>query len=155
MKKIIYILAAAALLAACSEKENPGNTNGGNEEEGGNIELTLEQQKLIGEWHSTTLAIDGDIYLHFAEDKTFDMYQQIKEGAHRLYRGTWDLAEGLLTGRYNDGEDWAASYHVEMNETTMTLVSDNDAAEQSVFKKEPIPSEIKETCETVVKSAAL
>ena len=138
MKKIIYILTAAALLAACGEKEN---------------NLTLEQ-KLQGEWHSTSLAIeDAEIYLSFAENKTFEMYQQIKEGAHRLYRGSWNLEDNLLTGKYNDGEDWAASYLVTMHDKFLTLVSNNDAVEESVFAKEEIPAEVKETCEVEVKSS--
>lgn len=154
MKKIIFILATATLLVACGEKENNGNENGNENGNGGTTELTLEQ-KLLGEWHSTMLVLEADIYLSFAENKTFEIYQQIEEGAHRLYRGTWNLEDNLLTGKYNDGEDWAASYLLTIHDKILTLVSNNDAAEESVFAKEEIPAEIKETCETIVKSKAL
>lgn len=139
MKKILFILSALMLLAAC------GKNNGDK------TKLTLEQ-KLYGEWHSTSLPIDGEIYLNFSEDKTFELYQQIGEGAHRLYRGTWALEGNLLTGKYNDGEDWAASYNVDVADKTLTMTSNNDAAEASVYEKTEIPAEVKETCETVVKS---
>ena len=139
MKKILFILSALMLLVAC------GKNNGDK------TKLTLEQ-KLYGEWHSTSLPIDGEIYLNFSEDKTFELYQQIGEGAHRLYRGTWALEGNLLTGKYNDGEDWAASYNVDVADKTLTMTSNNDAAEASVYEKTEIPAEVKETCETIVRS---
>ena len=80
------------------------------------------------------------------------MYQQITEGAHRLYRGTWNLEETLLTGKYNDGEDWAAAYEITIEGETLTLTSANDAAENSVYKKTAIPEDIKTGCAVVVKS---
>lgn len=139
MKKILYIISALLLFISCTEKD------------GGKTELTL-QQKLCGDWHSTSLAIDADIYISFAEDNTFELYQQIGEGAHRLYRGTWNLEGDILTGKYNDGEDWAAAYLITIEGNTLTLTSQNDAAETAVYEKEEIPVEIKKTCEVVVKS---
>lgn len=140
MKKILYLLAAILVAASCGEKEE------------GKTELTLEQ-KLQNQWHSTSLAIDADIYLDFKADNTFELYQQIGEGAHRLYRGTWNLEGDLLTGRYNDGEDWAAAYKIAIEENTLTLTSQNDAAENAVYEKAEIPEEIKQTCDVVIKSA--
>lgn len=145
MRKILYMLAAVLTLASC------GDRNGG--QNGNKTELTLEQ-KLCGEWHSTTLAIEADIYISFAENKTFEMYQQITAGAHRLYRGTWNLEGTLLTGKYNDGEDWAAAYEIAIEGETLTLTSVNDAAEKSVYKKAEIPEDIKTGSAVVVKSAA-
>lgn len=141
MKKYIYMIAALLTLAACGKK--PDNKT----------DLTLEQQ-LCGEWHSTSLSIEADIYISFAEDKTFEMYQQITEGAHRLYRGTWNLEETLLTGKYNDGEDWAAAYDIAIEGDVLTLTSANDAAEKSVYKKTAIPEDIKTGSAVVVKSTA-
>ena len=139
MKRILYILAALLLLASCGEKN------------GSKTELTLEQ-KLCTEWHSTSLPVDGDIYISFSEDRTFELYQQIGQGAHRLYRGTWSLEENLLTGKYNDGEEWAAAYNIIIHDKLLTMTSVNDAAEESVFARADIPQEVIQTCETVVKS---
>lgn len=139
MKKTLLIICTLILLASCGEKN------------GGKTELTLEQ-KLCTEWHSTSLPVDGDIYISFSEDKTFELYQQIGQGAHRLYRGTWNLEETLLTGKYNDGEAWAAAYEIIINDKQLTMTSVNDAAEESMFAREDIPQEVIQTCETVVKS---
>ena len=127
------------LMVSCGEK-------GGKQPE-----LTLEQ-KLCTEWHSTTLSLNADIYLSFEENNTFELYQKIVEGAYRLYRGTWNLEEDILTGKYNDGEDWAAAYQISIEGETLTMTSKNDAAEVSVYKKAEIPSNVKEGSETIVKS---
>ena len=140
MKRLIYIFSALMLLASCGK-------NG----EDNKPELTLEQQ-LIGQWHSVSNALEADLYIDFQEGKTFELYQQIGEGAHRLYRGTWNLEGTLLTGKYNDGEDWAAAYQVEMREKQLVLTSSNDTAEKSTYEKVEIPAEVKETCEVIVKS---
>ena len=137
MKKLLYILTAIVVLASCGKN--------------GDDKLTPEQ-KLCTEWHSTQLPVTGDIYIDFNDDKTFELYQQIGEGAYRLYRGTWNLEGDLLTGRYNDGEDWACSYTVALEGNKLTLTSSNSAAEVSVYEKSSIPASVKESCETVVKS---
>ena len=141
MKRILYIIAAALTVISCGEK-NKGT---------GNTELTLEQ-KLYGEWHSTSLEIEADIYLSFTEDGKFELYQQVGEGAHRLYRGSWNLEETLLTGRYNDGEEWAAAYRISVEGKTLTMTSANDAAEVSRFAQMQIPADVKEGSVVVVKS---
>ena len=140
MKRLIYIFSALVLLASC-----------GKNEEDKKPELTLEQQ-LVGQWHSVSNSLEADLYIDFQEGKTFELYQQIGEGAHRLYRGTWNLEGTLLTGKYNDGEDWAAAYQVEMREKQLVLTSSNDTAEKSTYEKVEIPAEVKETCEVIVKS---
>ena len=140
MKRLIYIFSALVLLASCG-KNNDDNKP----------ELTLEQQ-LVGQWHSVSNSLEADLYIDFQEGKTFELYQQIGEGAHRFYRGTWNLEGTLLTGKYNDGEDWAAAYQVEMREKQLVLTSNNDTAEKSTYEKAEIPAEVKETCEIIVKS---
>lgn len=140
MKRIFAVFFALMLLASCGK-------NG----EDNKPELTLEQQ-LIGQWHSVSNALEADLYIDFQEGKTFELYQQIGEGAHRLYRGTWNLEGTLLTGKYNDGEDWAAAYQVEMRDKQLILTSNNDTAEKSTYEKAEIPAEVKETCEVIVKS---
>lgn len=138
MKKLLYILSALLILAGCGK-----NKDG---------KLSLEE-KLCGEWHSTSLTVSGDVYLKFDADKTFEMYQKIGSGAYRLYRGTWNLENDILSGRYNDGEDWAAAYDAAIDGTTLTLTSVNDAAEVTKYSKSTVPEEVKRGCEVVVKSA--
>ena len=143
MKKLLYIFAALMLIASC-----------GKNEEGKKPEINLEEQ-IIGQWHSTSISVDGDIYIEFDQAKTFELYQQIGEGAYRLYRGTWNLEGDLLTGKYNDGEDWAAAYKIAIEGDTLTMTSNNDAAEKSTYTESEIPSEVNDRCETIVKSTIL
>lgn len=140
MKRLFYIITALMLMVSC-----------GGDKEGQQTELTLEQ-KLCTEWHSTSVSLDADIYISFADNNTFELYQKIVEGAYRLYRGTWNLEEDVLTGKYNDGEDWAAAYQISIEGETLTMTSKNDAAEVSVYKKAEIPATVIETSETIVKS---
>lgn len=140
MKKLLYIFSALMILASCGKNSDDNKP-----------EQTLEQQ-IIGQWHSVSNSLEADLYIDFQESKTFELYQQIGEGAHRLYRGTWNLEGTLLTGKYNDGEDWAAAYQVEMREKQLVLTSNNDTAEKSTYEKAEIPAEVKETCEIIVKS---
>lgn len=154
MKRIIYFIFAAMLLVSCGGDKNEG---GGTTEPtpgpgtGPEPEVTLADQ-ICREWHSTSLAIDADIYLSFTDDKKFEIYQQIGEGAYRLYRGTWNVEEDILMGKYNDGENWAASYTVSLDGNKMTLTSKNDAAEVSKYEAKSIPENVKSGCEVVVKS---
>ena len=139
MKRILYIIVAALLMVACGDKN-------------GKSKRSLEEQ-LYGEWKSSDLAIDAEIYMNFLADKTFELYQKVGEGAHRLYRGTWNIEEDLLTGRYNDGEDWAAAYQVAIKDKTLTLTSSNDAAEKSTYVQCEIPAEVKDHSVVEVKSS--
>ena len=143
MKKILYFISALMLMVSC-----------GGDKGGQHTGLTLEQ-KLCTEWHSTTLSLDADIYISFAEDKTFELYQQIGEGSYRLYRGIWSLDEKtcILSGKYNDGEAWGTSYAAAIEGNTLTLTSTDAAAEKSTYKSEEIPETVKSSCITVVKSA--
>lgn len=170
MKRTLYILIAAFALIACGgdkidpdnqggnsgNTENPGNqgNNGGNQ---GNTEPTVTlASKITGEWHSTSLPVDGDVYFILAENGGFELYQKIGDGGYRLYRGTWKVDEekALLSGKYNDGDAWAASYSVEVSGDALTLTSDNTAKEKSTYRKENVPAEVKENCTVVVKSDA-
>ena len=135
MKKILYILSAVLLMTACDQKGD----------------MTPEQ-KLCGEWCSTDLPTGGSLYLSFTENNIFELYQQITEGRHRLYRGTWQLEGDILTGKYNDGEDWSAAYKVTLGTNSMTLTSMNESALETVYKRASIPENIKTGSVVIVKS---
>ena len=138
MKRILYIISAVLLLASCGGKNEDDTKN--------------PAEMVLREWQSTTLSVSGDIYLDFNEDKTFEMYQKIGQGAYRLYRGKWNIEGNILTGKYNDGENWAASYDVAIEGKHLTLTSKNDAAEVSKYTSCTIPEEVRTGCEVVVKS---
>lgn len=158
------MIIAAFALAACGngniDPETPPTTDPPAEKPSDKPEEKPVEKlcdKIIGSWHSTSIAIDGDIYLNFTEDSKMELYQKIGEGAYRLYRGTWTIDEtnAVLSGKYNDGTDWASSYKIVMNGNNMTLTSANDAKEESKYAKADIPAEVKESCVVVVKSGTI
>lgn len=137
MKRILLIISAVLLLASCGKD--------------GKKKTTAEY--LYGEWHSTSISVTGDVYISFTDDMKFEMFQKIGEGAYRLYRGSWNVEEDLLTGRYNDGEDWASAYRITVDDKSLTMTSMNDAAEESTYKRAEIPESVRNGSETVVKSS--
>ena len=140
MKKILYMaVAAVLLLTGCEKKDTPKTA----------------QDLICGKWHSTTDADMRDIYSEFTSDGKFELYQQLGEGAHRLYRGTWSIEGSVISGMYNDGNPWAASYEVIFSGKSMTWKSMNEAEERSVYGLvDEIPAEVKENCIVVVRSEA-
>ena len=136
MKRILLIISAVLILASCGKD--------------GKKKTTADY--LYGEWHSTSISVTGDVYISFTDDMKFEMFQKIGEGAYRLYRGSWNVEEDLLTGRYNDGEDWAAAYTVTVDDRSLTMISTNDAAEKSTYTRTEIPEDVRNSSETVVKS---
>ena len=133
MKKIIYILTAAICLLTSCEKE-----------------LTLAD-KLVGDWHCTATSTDAEIYVTFTAEKTFTLYQQIGEGAFRVYNGTYALEtsavaqdgaapQAILTGNYYQGDDILKMTAEGISET-YNRVSGG------------IPEEVKASSVTVVRSA--
>lgn len=136
MKKLLYIIAATLLMVACG-KETP------------------DEKGIHGQWKSTSLSAEGEIYLSLTEDNKFELYQQIGEGRHRLYRGVYNFENDILSGKYNDGEDWAYSYQVVLADDTMTLTTLDESAQITVFQRTTIPAEVQEGSIVVVKSTVL
>ena len=134
MKKILYILTAAlCLLTSCAK------------------EKTLEE-KIVGDWHCAAVSVDAEIYVTFTADKTFSLYQQIGEGAYRVYNGIWAIDGTTLSGEYNDGSAWATSYEVaSTDDDTLTLTAEGVSETYSRVGG-GIPEEVLASCVTVVKS---
>ncbi len=136
MKKLLYITLLAILTAVgCKPEEKP---------------LTLNQ-KLCGEWRGSELSVDAGVYLTFLADGTFELYQKMDEG-FELRRGTWSLTGDILSGKYNDNESWAAAYKVSIEGDRLTMTSQNEGAEASIYVRCTIPAVIKESSTVVVKS---
>ena len=100
----------------------------------------------------STFSVKAEIYVTFTAEKTFNLYQQIGEGAYRLYNGTWSLDGSTLSGKYNDGTSWATSYEVaSADDNTFTLTAEG-VSETYGRVSGGIPEEVLASCVTVVKS---
>lgn len=145
MKKIIYILTAAICLLTSCEKE-----------------LTLAE-KLVGDWHCTATSTEAEIYVTFTAEKTFTLYQQIGEGAFRVYNGTYTLdtsaaqegvaSQAILTGAYNDGIPWGTAYEVDCQSNDILKLTAEGISETYNRVSGGIPDEVRASSVTVVKSA--
>ena len=140
MKKIVYVIMLALLTIAGCMKEEPV--------------LTLSQ-KLCAEWRGSELSIDAAIYMKFASDGTFELYQKMSSEEFELRRGTWTLTGDILSGKYNDQEAWSTSYKISVENDRLTMVSQGEGAETNIYVKTEIPEYIKGSSTVVVKSACL
>ena len=139
MKKILYILISAiAVFTGCEIDPK----------------LSSPAQKLCGEWE-LTFPEDIQLYVSFSSDMTFAEYQNFKNDGYELRRGTWQVQGSVLSGKYNDGEPWTASYKISFEGENMTMTSQNEGMEVNVYQKCVIPEPVKENSTTVVMSGAL
>ena len=152
MKKLLYITFAILMMVGCGDR--PADPTPVVPDPPVKEESLAEM--IIGEWHCVISDIEADIYLYIASDSSFELYQMVGDGAHRLYRGSWELDEDAakLSGKYNDGNAWGSSYTVAVSEdkNSMTLVS-LEAKEEQVYRRENIPADAKEGCVVEVRSA--
>ena len=133
MRKVLYILAALMLITAVGCKKEEKKID--------------YKARLAGEWHCTPAEIDADIYVTFDAEGSFDLYQQIGEGRHRHYTGTWSSEESTLSGTYSDGSAWGSTYRMEFpDENTMKLTALNGSEEVMTYVREAVPAEVKEGC---------
>lgn len=137
MKRLIYItIFALSVLVGC-DKENS--------------KVPTLEQRIQGEWRGSEISVDAAIYISIKADGTFELYQKMSSDDFELRRGTWSLKGDILSGRYNDGEAWAASYRVSAG-SVLTLVSQAEGSETSVYIPYVIPEEVKRNCTAVVRS---
>jgi hypothetical protein len=121
-------------------------------------ELTMEE-KLVGDWHCSSTVIDAEIYVTFTAAKTFILYQQIGEGAFRIYNGIYEFtvpadgsAQAVLTGEYNDGTPWGTGYHVSGFDGNVMTLTGAGVAETYSKINGGIPEDVLRSAVTVVKS---
>ena len=135
MKKVLSLLAVALLFAvACHNKQDGPKT-----------------PAIAGEWQLTSIEVKSvdyagqtlDVYLSFAEDGSFELYQMIGQGRFYKYSGTWTITGSTLSGKYASGKDWASSYEVSVSGESLTLVS-SVSGETDVYQKVSIPDSVKD-----------
>ena len=137
MKKYIYSLFAAVLFlfsAGCS-KDDDGSKN--------------IDSGVVGEWRQTKWSneayADFDVYVEFLSDGTFNIFQKVETPTFVCYSGDFAVNGAQLSGRYRDGEPWGASYAFELSGDgkTLTMISQTDKAEESVYTRTAIPEEVR------------
>ena len=108
---------------------------------------------IVGVWELsavdvTKAAAFGDetinVYVTFAQDNTFVLYQLLGEGRYSEYSGEWTLSGNLLFGSYSDGSRWASSYTVTVNKVSLVLTT-SDGSQISTYRKiDAVPESVLE-----------
>lgn len=113
-----------------------------------------EDNDICGEWHLSDISVvtkaqepyDVSVYLAFSKTGGFDLYQKLQDGKYVHYTGKWEMADGQLYGYYTDGTPWGAgSYGVSLSSKTLKLTANNGLGEITTYKREKIPSSVKES----------
>lgn len=81
-------------------------------------------KELAGDWYYETVEADTpvQVYVSFAKDMTFELYQKVGEGAFRKYSGTYTFDGTLLDGLYSDKAPWKEAKTVTIDGDSLTAV---------------------------------
>lgn len=137
--RILLIISAAFLAASCGSKE-----------EGPNV-----SENIVAEWHLTSvsgMSTVPQVYINFAQDLSFQLYQKIGDGRYRRYDGTYTVASTLLSGKYADGQAWGSNYTVSFEGDVLVLTADNGSAEVCKYEKKALSETDKAEAILVTKS---
>lgn len=129
------VLSAALLFAASCHKNPEGPAT----------------PAMVGEWQLSSISVKSvgyadttvDVYLSFAEDGSFELYQFIGQGRFYKYTGTWEFEGNILSGKYSSGKAWGSTYEAAVDGEKLTLVSVK-SGETDVYMKASIPDGVKD-----------
>ena len=81
-------------------------------------------KELAGDWYYETVEADTpvQVYVSFAKDMTFELYQKVGEGAFRKYSGIYTFDGTLLDGVYSDKAPWKEAKTVTIDGDSLTAV---------------------------------
>lgn len=136
MKRLFYIIALTLTVLVGCQKEDSSKS------------LT---EHLCGEWKHTS-SIGANVYLIFNAGGTFEEYQKLDNGQFELRRGTWTLTDNIISGKYNDNEQWSSTYKVIVVDNSMTLTSQGEDGLEYHYSLCEVPDVVKENAIVIVKS---
>ena len=111
--------------------------------------------QLVGEWHyqGSENGVPEDIWIAFNPDMTFELYQNVGEGAYRSIAGSYsvDAARKMISGLYEDNYPWRYDYKFEVGSDSLTLSVESDGYSVKYTRK-AIPSSVRQMSIPLVKS---
>lgn len=110
---------------------------------------------IVAEWHLVSvsgMSSAPDVYVNFAQDLSFELYQKIGEGRYRKYLGTYTVTESLLSGVYSDGEKWGSDYQASFEGENLVLTAQNGSEEVCTYEKKALPETDKADAVLVTRS---
>ena len=122
---------------------------------GGGEDTPQVGTKIVAEWH--LVGVSGmtsvpQVYVDFAQDMSFELYQKVGEGRYRKYEGTYTVAGSVVSGPYSDGEKWGSDYKASFEGEKMTLTAQNGSEEACTYEKKALSDTDKAEAVLVTKS---
>mgnify|MGYP003500962292 FL=1 len=127
LKILSLVVLSLVLMTACKNKNNNR----------GDKDAILGEWALVS-WNEETP--EFSVYISFAADGSFAIYQQVWSLDYELFTGTFTISGDSLKGTYADGTKWASEYKFVKSDNTLTLIDSVDVT--SVYEKCTIPEEI-------------
>lgn len=137
MKRVLYAVAIAALclVTACGKNKQPDKQENKALAVAGVWELSdIVTKASIG-------SVNVSVYLDFASEGSFTLYQKIGEGRYTKFTGTYTVEKDSLSGKYADGKAWGP-YKAEVNGSTLTLVKEGGSETDTYRKIDAVPAEV-------------
>lgn len=136
MKKILTLATLLLALAACGEKEKTD-------------EPVSTQIDITGYWELTSVvtkasvgSVNVSVYLDFASNGNFTLYQKIGEGRYTQFAGSYILSsDNQLSGSYAGGSAWGP-YTAALSGGSLVLTSPGGKEVDSYKKVSAIPETV-------------
>ena len=112
-------------------------------------------EKIVAEWHLVSMSGVSSVpqvYVNFAQDLTFELYQKVGEGRYRKYGGTYTVTGNVVAGKYSDNKSWGSEYDASFDGENLVLTAKNGSAEVCTYKKEALSETDKANAILVTKS---
>ena len=146
MKKIFALAAMLLVLAACGGKDNPDTPN---PNPGGGSGSTTTKVDVTGSWELSGVetkvsvgSVNVSVYISFASDGSFTLYQKIGEGRYTQFTGTYTLSsDNKLSGKYSNNTAWGP-YTAAIASGKLTLTSAGGKEEDTYSKISSIPTSV-------------
>ena len=138
MKKFLTLLACVALFAGCQE-DDPDKP-------------TPAQLDVTGVWELSSVttkasvgSVTVSVYVDFAVDNSFTLYQKIGEGRYTKFEGTYALDKdaATLSGSYASGSAWGP-YSASRDGNSLTLTTAGGKEVDTYKKVDAIPASVTE-----------
>lgn len=139
MRMMTVTLLAVMTCAVCSCKKDAPDT----------LDITGEWKlESADEFGDNVIVKSGEVieisvYLSYASDGTFEIFQKLGEGRYRRYDGTYSVAGGIVTGKYSGGTSWGDSYSVSIENGNSLIMTASESKAVCVYSRTSVPSEVR------------
>ena len=127
--KILFILSSFIMAAGCQS------------------EGARYVDQLVGDWcyEGNEGGVQETVWLSFSEDRTFEMFQKIGDGAYRSVSGVFgvDAAKKTISGIYEDNYPWKYDYGFSVEGDVLVLTAVQLESYKVTYRRRTIPAEVR------------